>query len=119
MRTLGIRVTRLTTMVGDRLLLEPQFFWPDALSPFHLRAVTHAQKALFADRPANERAQERVHALRAALVEMLAAHGATHYQIGTYYPYLERIDPGQRALIESVKRALDPKNLMSPGALGL
>ena len=119
MRALGIRVTRLTTMVGDRLLLEPQFFWPDALSPFHLRAVTHAQKALFADRPANERAQARVHALRAALVEMLAAHGATHYQIGTYYPYLERIDPGQRALIESVKRALDPKNLMSPGALGL
>ena len=119
MRALGIRVTRLTTMVGDRVLLEPQFFWPDALSPFHLRAVTHAQKALFADRPANERAQARVHALRASLVEALAAHGATHYQIGTYYPYLERIDPGQRAVIESVKKALDPKNLMSPGALGL
>ena len=57
--------------------------------------------------------------MRAALIEMLAAHGATHYQIGTYYPYLERIDPGQRAVIESVKRALDPKNLMSPGALRL
>ena len=119
MRTLGIRVTRLTTTVGDRLLLEPQFFWPDALSPFHLRAVTGGQRAQFADRPANERARARVHALRAALVEALAAEGATHYQIGTYYPYLERIDPGQRALIESVKRALDPKNLMSPGALGL
>ena len=119
MQALGIRVARLTTMVGDRLLLEPQFFWPDALSPFHLRAVTEAQRAQFADRPANEAARTRVHALRAALVEALAAHGATHYQIGTYYPYLERIDPGQRALVESVKRALDPKNLMSPGALGL
>ena len=60
-----------------------------------------------------------MHALRAALVDALAAHGATHYQIGTYYPYLERIDPGQRALIEAVKRTLDPKNLMSPGVLGL
>ena len=119
MRELGVRVTRLTTTVGDRLLLEPQFFWPDALSPFHLRAVTDAQRAQFADRPANEGAREQVHALRAALVAALAAHGATHYQIGTYYPYLDRIDPGQRALIESVKRALDPKNLMSPGALGL
>ena len=119
MRALGIRVTRLTTMVGDRLLLEPQFFWPDALSPFHLRAVTDGQRAQFADRPANEEARARVHALRAGLVEALAAHGATHYQIGTYYPYLERLDPGQRALVESIKRTLDPKNLMSPGALGL
>ena len=119
MQALGIRVTRLSTTVGDRLLLEPQFFWPDALSPFHLRAVTDAQRAQFADRPANERAQARVHALRAALVEALAAEGATHYQIGTYYPYLERIDPGQRALMEAMKKALDPKNLMSPGVLGL
>ena len=119
MRALGIRVARLTTMVGDRLLLEPQFFWPDALSPFHLRAVTDAQRAHFGDRAPNEAVRARVHALRASLVEALAAHGATHYQIGTYYPYLERIDPGQRALIESVKKALDPKNLMSPGALGL
>ena len=119
MRTLGIRVTRLSTMVGDRLLLEPQFFWPDRLSPFHLRAVTDAQRERFADRPANERGRTRVQALREALVEALAAHGATHYQIGTYYPYLERIDPGQRAIIESIKKALDPKNLMSPGALGL
>ena len=119
MQALGIRVARLTTMVGDRLLLEPQFFWPDALSPFHLRAVTEAQRAQFADRPADEEARARVHALRAALVEALAAHGATHYQIGTYYAYLERIDPGQRALVESVKRTLDPQNLMSPGALGL
>ena len=119
MQALGIRVTRLTTMVGDRLLLEPQFFWPDALSPFHLRAVTDGQRAQFADRPANEAARAQAHALRAALGEALAAHGATHYQIGTHYPYLERIDPGQRALIESVKRTLDPENLMSPGALGL
>ena len=119
MQARGIRVTRLTTMVGDRLLLEPQFFWPDALSPFHLRAVTEGQRAQFADRPANEAARARVHALRATLVEALAAHGATHYQIGTYYPYLERLDPGQRALVESIKRTLDPKNLMSPGALGL
>lgn len=119
MRAVGIRVARLTTMVGNRLLLEPQFFWPDALSPFHLRAVTDAQRAQFADRPPNEGVRARVHALRGALVEGLAAEGTIHYQIGTYYPYLERIDLGQRILIESVKQALDPKNLMSPGALGL
>ena len=114
----GIRAAQLTTTVGNRLLLEPQFFWPDALSPFHLRAVTRGQRAQFADQAPDEGARERVHALRASLVPVLAALGATHYQIGTYYPYLERIDPGQRALIEAVKRALDPKKLMSPGVLG-
>ena len=65
MRALGIRVTRLTTMVGDRLLLEPQFFWPDALSPFHLRAVTDAQRALFRGSGAQRGWRARVHALRA------------------------------------------------------
>lgn len=115
----GIRVARLTTMVSDRLLLEPQFFWLDALSPFHRRNVTEAQRAQFADRPSNEAARAQVHALRDALAAALAAEGATHYQIGTYYPYLERIDPGQRALIEALKRTLDLEGLMSPGALGL
>ena len=119
MRAQGIRVARLTTMVGGRLLLEPQFFWPDALSPFHLRAVTEAQRAQFADQEPNESTRARVHDLRGALVAVLAEEGAAHYQIGSYYPYLERMDPGQRALVEAVKRTLDPNNLMSPGALGL
>ena len=60
MRELGMRVARLTTMIGARLLLEPQFFWPDALSPFHLRAVTDAQRTQYADRPPDEEARARV-----------------------------------------------------------
>ena len=115
----GVRVTWLTTQVADRLLLEPQFFWPDALTPFHLRAVTPAQKERFANRVPNERGRALVHELRAALACVLAEHGAIHYQIGTYYPYLRRIDPGQRAILEAAKQALDPERLINPGVLGL
>lgn len=115
----GVRVTWLTTQVADRLLLEPQFFWPDALTPFHLRAVTPAQKGRFANRAPNERGRALVHELRAALAGVLAEHGAIHYQIGTYYPYLRRIDPGQRAILETAKRALDPERLINPDVLGL
>ncbi len=114
-----IRTAWLSALVGGRVLVEPQFFWFDALSPFHLRNVTPAQRTRYARRAPDEDARALVHALRRALAETLAEHGATHYQIGAYYPYLARIDPGQRALLEAVKGALDPKGLMSPGALGL
>jgi D-lactate dehydrogenase (cytochrome) len=114
----NIRVTQLTTAVGDRLLLEPQFFWPDSLSPFHQRAVTDRQQSQHGAQPPNERAREHVHEMRASLTRVLAEHGATHYQIGKYYPYRSRIDAGHRSVLEAVKHSVDPKGLLNPGVLG-
>jgi FAD/FMN-containing dehydrogenase len=40
-------------------------------------------------------------------------------QIGKTYRYLESRQPAIRTLLEQIKAAVDPKNLMNPGSLGL
>ena len=114
-----IRVAFLTTLVRDRFLLEPQFFWFDRLSPFHLRMVTDSQRKAYASRPAAPEARAAVHKLRHGLVEVFAVAGAGHYQIGKYYPYLERLEPSKRGRVKRLKAALDPRGLINPGALEL
>lgn len=114
-----IRVSLLTTLVGTAFLVEPQLFWPDALGPFQRRHVTEAQRRAYGDRPARPEARALAHRLRRSLAEALDRLGATHFQIGTFYPYHSLLDPTARAALDGVKALLDPRGLMNPGALGL
>lgn len=115
----GIRVSLLTTLVGRAFLIEPQFFWLDALGPFHQRHVTPAQKADYGTSEARPEARALVHRLRHALAAALGELGAVHFQLGRHYPYAEALEPAARAALAGLKRALDPRGLMNPGALGL
>ena len=47
------------------------------------------------------------------------AHGAASNQIGKTYPYLSVLRPESRALLEGLKRQLDPGGALNPGALEL
>jgi FAD/FMN-containing dehydrogenase len=60
-----------------------------------------------------------VHEIRRELVELFAAHGAASNQIGKTYPYASVLRPESRALLEALKRRLDPQGAMNPGALGV
>jgi D-lactate dehydrogenase (cytochrome) len=42
-----------------------------------------------------------------------------HFQIGRAYPYLQRLQPATRSLLEALKQHLDPDGRMNPGSLGL
>ena len=46
-------------------------------------------------------------------------HGAVHFQLGKIYPYGSALCAEPLALVRAVKGALDPKNLLNPGALEL
>ncbi len=109
-----IRVTLLTTTVRDRILLEPQFFWPDALSPFHRRHVTERQLAEYGEVPDNVETRSLVHRMRGDLARLFADHTATHYQIGKFYDDRGRTDAGQKRLIDRIKHILDPNGLLNP-----
>jgi D-lactate dehydrogenase (cytochrome) len=111
----AVRATVLTVLSGRSIVIEPQFFWPDSLSPFHRRACQPNQVASYASRPANEPARAAVHRLRRAMADLMDSLGATHYQIGRYY----RLPEQSLSPLRAIKRAVDPENRINPGALGL
>ena len=47
------------------------------------------------------------------------AHGGAHLQIGKVYPLLPGRNAASVMLLRAIKAALDPHDILNPGALGL
>jgi FAD/FMN-containing dehydrogenase len=117
---LGVRIGVLTAVVGSSaFVVEPVFYWPAPRTLYYERTLDAATLARFTDFPPAPEAEALVLELRAQLTRMFLARGATHLQIGRTYRYREGLRPEPLALLEAVKRAVDPRGLMNPGALGL
>ena len=112
-----IEVAVLTATSPGALLIEPQFFWFDALNPLLRDAILPEQRAAHGDRPPDPAARAIVHEARAAIRDLLDAAGAVHIQPGKYYPL--PLAPDAAAALQAMKRAFDPDGRMNPGALGL
>ena len=119
MKQHGIKVSYLTGTVGNGFLIEPMFYWKDRLHAFHLRHVTDDQRRDYAGSPPNPATREVVTTLRRDLTLRWGTFGAVHLQVGKFYPYAESLSSATLAFVKSLKAALDPKNLMNPGALRL
>jgi FAD/FMN-containing dehydrogenase len=101
------------------LLYEPVFYWEDELSLYHRRETPPDLLKAMQTFPANPAGRALVQRLRDAMVEIMYRHGAVHLQIGKAYPYLRERDPVFADVLRTIKRRVDPKGLMNPGALGL
>jgi FAD/FMN-containing dehydrogenase len=55
--------------------------------------------------------------LKHEVAGVLRAHGASHFQLGKFYTYREGRDPMALALLDAIKRRLDPQGLLNPGVL--
>lgn len=100
-------------------LIEPVFFWPDALEPIHCRSIEPDHLAKLGRFPANPDAHALVARLRSALVGIFRDLDAAHLQVARAYPLAEASNSTAWELLRAVKRAVDPDNLMNPGSLGL
>jgi len=101
------------------LLIEPMFFWPDALDPLHEATLEEKVRRRLAPRPANPQARAAVAALRRQLVDAWRPLGAGHLQVGRTYPFAQSLDPVQQRVFEGLLRTLDPESRSNPGVLGL
>jgi FAD/FMN-containing dehydrogenase len=111
----AVSMTILTVLMRDRIIVEPQLFWPDRLSPFHLGAAAPDQLKSYTGLRPRPAARAVAHALRDELRDVLDRFGAAHFQIGRYY----RDTSPLRARRRAKKAELDPNGLVNPGVLGL
>jgi FAD/FMN-containing dehydrogenase len=108
-----------STIASTGMLLEPVFYWPDARLAFHERVLDRDYVARLPSYPENPEARALVARLRGALADLFMQHGAVSFQIGRFYRYQQGLEPSAAALLATLKRQLDPRGLMNPGALGL
>jgi D-lactate dehydrogenase (cytochrome) len=120
MQRLGVTTGAMFCGVGSgSLLYELAIYWRDARTAFHRAVIDADSLAKLPEHAANAEAAAYVEQLKRDLIALYAEHGAAHFQIGRAYPYLPRLGAPARALVLSLKAALDPQGLMNPGALGL
>ncbi|QMW22311.1 FAD-binding oxidoreductase [Sandaracinobacteroides saxicola] len=116
----GIFTGAMFMAVGSSgFVYEPTFYWPDAQHAYHARVVPADHLAALPRYAAAPDAAAEVKRMKTDVAELMHAHGAAHLQVGKFYPYLKGRNPASVALLRAVKAALDPHNILNPGALGL
>jgi len=119
LRTHGIEWGYLVFAVGTRTtLIEPLFYWPDRRAAFHERMIQPQHLVKLPLLEPNPQASAAVQGLRTGLIELFAALGCAHLQIGKTYPYLQLRQAPAVQLLQAIKNAVDPARAMNPGALG-
>ena len=109
----------LTTLATNGFLIEPVFFWPDARYRLHETTVEPSYLARLPTHPPDPDGAALVAEARDGILDIFQAHGATHFQIGRTYRYAATRAAPTLALLQAIKRGLDPQGLMNPGVLGL
>ena len=107
----------LSTVAQGGFLIEPVFYWQDAQTEYHKRVVEPEYLKRVRDFPENLAARAKVDLLKRQCADLLRSFGATHFQLGKFYTYRQARDPVQLALLDAIRRQLDPKDLLNPGAL--
>jgi D-lactate dehydrogenase (cytochrome) len=110
----------LFASVGPQaVVMEPMFFWPDALERLHRETLEPRSLTRIAPHAPEPEARAAVAMLRRAVVDALRPLGAAHLQVGRFYPWLERRDAAFGDLARTLKRELDPAGILNPGVVGL
>ena len=109
----------LAAVSRSTCLIEPVFFWPDALEDIHCRSLEPDHLARLGRFPANAESRAVVDRLRAGIIRIFRGLEATHLQVARTYPLEEASDPYAWGMLKALKQAVDPRGLMNPGSLGL
>jgi FAD/FMN-containing dehydrogenase len=116
----GIEWRLIMSEIGNSAtLIEPMFYWPDKRNIFHERWIQKDVLAGMQQYPSSPETAEAMHSIRIGLLDIFMRHGCTHFQVGKIYPYKQGREENTYALLEGIKKLVDPKGLMNPGSLGL
>ncbi|MCC5867445.1 MAG: FAD-binding oxidoreductase [Gammaproteobacteria bacterium] len=103
----------------NAFLYEPVFYWEDERNACIDRMVPADYLAQLPTYPPNPQGRALVAEMKQEIIDLMHQHGAAHFQIGKLYPYLADRNAAAVKLLRDIKAAVDPKQGMNPGALGL
>lgn len=109
----------LMTMSTTIFLIEPVFYWHDAITEIHETYVEDKILDQVTRFPENLAARAVVEEIRQAMLDAFEDVGAAHFQIGKTYRYSKTLKPEMKALLKGIKSQLDPDGRINPGALGV
>jgi FAD/FMN-containing dehydrogenase len=109
----------LIALLGRRITIEPQLYWPDALSAYARAMAQPDQVKRFGPTPANEAGRALAVRLRGELIAAMDAVNAGHFQIGRTYARHPGVPRAAQDSWAELKRRFDPDRIMNPGALDL
>lgn len=109
----------LIALLGPRITIEPQLYWPDALSDYTRAMAQPDQVTEFGASPANEAGRALAYRLRGVFIDAMDAASAGHFQIGRTYAARPGVPKDAQAAWQALKQKYDPDRIMNPGALGL
>jgi FAD/FMN-containing dehydrogenase len=107
-----------TSVSTNAITIEPVFYWPHGWRPIHEVHVEPAHLARLPKPAPNPGATALVAKARRRVVEICAAYGCGHFQIGRAYPYRDSRDAASRAVLDAIKAAVDPGGQLNLGGLG-
>lgn len=116
----GIMVGYLLAIVSTTtFVIEPVFYWPGPRTAWSETMLDKSDLAKFKDFPDDPEVMNTVVEARDALNKLFDELGAAHLQIGRKYRYRQGLQEPALTLLEAIKAAVDPEQLMNPGSLGL
>lgn len=107
------------TSSTNTFILEPVFYWEDAINEIHRHSVDPAHLARLKGFSENLEARAAMGKIRRELAELFCQLGAVHQQIGKDYLYREGLQPEAWKLIQAIKNTVDPDCKINPKSLGL
>ncbi len=114
--TLG---TMFATISTNAFLYEIAFYWQDERSVYHNTMLPEEHLNNIPKYEASNETRTYLDQLKQKAVEIYSEEGAVHFQIGKAYPFLSNQRATSKLLLTSLKKQLDPKNILNPSALGL
>ena len=107
------------TISTNAFLYEPVFYWEDGFNITQERLMPEGYAASLPQFADNPEGRALVDQMKHGIADIFLEHGAAHFQIGKFYPFLRGREPSNAKLLRELKQLLDPQRRCNPGALGL